>query len=163
MELILQVLGIVNTSYYVRGQYKIIDTVPLTRRTVMLYPPGSPVEDNVTQAELPNSPRSRPPSAPRSPNSPTAALPTESTFTSATVIRDTNGLPFAPTVNKAGQAYLKHGMVFPFSVTMPHKHRRDATVDLPPSCQVHQADMQANVEYLLRVKLIRRGWRINET
>jgi hypothetical protein len=140
-----------------------IDIVPLTRRIVKLYPPGSPVGDGVAEDESSSSPGSPPPSAPTSPNSLTAGLPTESTFTSATDIRDTNGRPLGPMVSKGRHAYLNPGMVFSFSVTMPHKHRHDATVDLPPSCQVYQVGMQASVEYLLRVRLTRRGWRINET
>ncbi|RSH85374.1 hypothetical protein EHS25_004770 [Saitozyma podzolica] len=40
------VLGFIDTSCHVSGQYTFIDTIPLVRRAVKLFPPGSGVEDN---------------------------------------------------------------------------------------------------------------------
>ncbi|ORX33832.1 hypothetical protein BD324DRAFT_638806 [Kockovaella imperatae] len=40
----ISIIGLVNTSYYVRGQYTLIDTLPLARRQLQLYPPPDPNE-----------------------------------------------------------------------------------------------------------------------
>lgn len=67
------------------------------------------------------------------------------------------------TMTKEGVPYLEAGQTFDFGLTMPHTHYRDGQAELPPSCQVYQVGMQAGVEYVLRVKMGRKGWRLNES
>lgn len=55
------------------------------------------------------------------------------------------------------------GQTLSFSLKIPAHHYRDEDFELPPSCQVFQVGLQAGVEYVLRVKLSRKGWRLNET
>lgn len=75
-----------------------------------------------------------------------------------------SGAPLPPVRSKDGtQTYIPPGAVLPFSITMPSLHYRDDTVQLPPTCQIYQVGMQASVEYVLRVKLQRKGWRMNES
>ncbi|WVQ78493.1 hypothetical protein IAT38_000579 [Cryptococcus sp. DSM 104549] len=106
------ILGLVNTSYYIRGQYTLLDTLPLVRSATTLFPP----------AELdPDCPRMKDGSPVISPNS---------TFT--------------------------------FTLPMPSSHYKDEDVELPPSCEILQIGLQASVEYVLRVKLSRKGWRMSE-
>ena len=66
-------------------------------------------------------------------------------------------------MTKEGVPYLEAGQTFEFGLTMPHSHYRDGQAELPPSCQVYQVGMQAGVEYVLRVKMGRKGWRLNES
>jgi hypothetical protein len=130
--------------------------MPLVRRSVKLFPPGA-VEDNGPNMDSLVSPASD--VSGTSPTSGTGALPTDP----SAVYRDSNGVPLAPTMSKDGQVYLTPGMVFPFSITMPNKHWRDEAIEIPPTCQIFQVGMQAGVEYVLRIKLARKGWRMNET
>ncbi|WWD16181.1 hypothetical protein CI109_100606 [Kwoniella shandongensis] len=115
-ELEVSILGMVHTSYYVRGQYTLLDTMPLTRLVKPLFPPG------------PDDP-------PLDPYS----------------LRTKDGAPL-----------IQPGQTFPFSLNMPTSHFRDEDIQLPPSCEVLQVAIQATVEYVLRVKMIRKGWRLNE-
>ncbi|KAK8869558.1 hypothetical protein IAR55_000125 [Kwoniella newhampshirensis] len=115
-DLEISILGMVHTSYYVRGQYTLLDTLPLTRTVKTLFPPG------------PDDP-------PLDPYS----------------LRTKDGAPL-----------IQPGQTFPFSLKMPTTHYRDDNVQLPPSCEVLQVAIQASVEYVLRVKLTRKGWRMNE-
>ena len=152
----------VNTSYYVRGQYTLIDTLPLARRHVVLYPaPGPDASDATTDAATGNVPTS----------SSTEATPTSFTaqgaFTSDTS-DDTNNFdpppqlpPIATTVN-GKDTFLAPGQSFHFALRMPDNHFRDVNIELPPSAQIFQVGMQAAVEYVLRIKLSRKGWRLNE-
>lgn len=157
-------LGLIDTSCYVRGQYTFIDTIPLVRRAVKLFPPGSGVEDNGPSLDSLASPVSdlSPTSGATGWSSSSPASPTVNESPKLTAYRDANGMPLAPTVSKHGQAYLTPGMVFPFSIIMPNKHYRDDTVELPPSCEVVQDGMQVEIEYVLRIELARKGWRLNE-
>lgn len=135
----------------------------LTRRVVRLYPTGSG-EDNGEEAEPPAEPSSSSPTA--SSQLLASASPNNANAESSgrqTVICDAIAHPLATSTSKDGQAYMTAGMVFPFAIIMPHKHWRDESVELPPSCQTFQVGMQAGVEYLLRIKLYRKSWRNNET
>nr|XP_019013837.1 uncharacterized protein I206_01911 [Kwoniella pini CBS 10737]OCF52618.1 hypothetical protein I206_01911 [Kwoniella pini CBS 10737] len=105
------IIGMVNVSYYVRGQYTVLDTLPLARNRLQLFPP----------------------------------LADTSTFT------------------KDGQPMIPQNTSFRFSLQMPNAHYKDSNSELPPSCDLQQVGMQANVEYILRVKLSRKGLRFNET
>lgn len=59
--------------------------------------------------------------------------------------------------------WVPQNRTFDFDLNMPYRHFRDENVELPPSCQIIQVGMQAGIEYYLRVKLTRKGWRLNET
>lgn len=179
-----------NTSYYVRGQYTLIDTLPLVRRQVKLYPEEQPAEDVVrddfttlssaTAAATAAGTTTAPPAVPNSTTTTTssgAAGASETAPPTATPAPATPSTPTSPTsplarisafqkqkkVGKDGVPYLVQGQSFPFSLTMPHSHYRDGSSELPPSCQIYQVGMQAGVEYVMRVKMGRKGWRMNET
>jgi hypothetical protein len=64
---------------------------------------------------------------------------------------------------KDGIPFIPPGQTFEFALKMPSHHYRDSNVDLPPTCSIFQVGMQASVEYVLRIKLSRKGWRLNET
>ncbi|KAK4689759.1 hypothetical protein P7C73_g334, partial [Tremellales sp. Uapishka_1] len=104
------IVGMVNTSYYVRGQYNLLDSVPLVQHKLVLFPPSA----------------------------------------------DASTAPTAPSLLTPGES-------FTFSVVMPETHWRDTDVDLPPSAMILQVGMQIGIEYMLDIKLIRKGWRLNET
>jgi hypothetical protein len=59
--------------------------------------------------------------------------------------------------------FIAPGATFEFALKMPSHHYRDSHVDLPPTSSIFQVGMQASVEYVLRIKLSRKGWRLNET
>ena len=144
---LVQVIGLCNTSYYIRGQYTLIDTMPLVRRLVILYPPSEPSDPASATTSTPAEGVGESSTAPgtmstvQNPAQPSSAL--------------TNG--------KDPQAFLPPGQTFSFSIPMPTHHYRDENIELPPSCQVFQIGIQAGIEYVLRVKLSRKGWRLNET
>jgi len=60
-------------------------------------------------------------------------------------------------------AFIPPGQTFDFALKMPSVHFRDSQVELPPTASIFQVGMQASVEYVLRIKLTRKGWRLNET
>lgn len=198
-----QVIGLVNTSYYVRGQYTLIDTLPLVRRQVKLYPPEADgethVEDVVREdfstllaranearpaagastaqgtngtGGTPATATSTTPSAPMPIPVPTSA-PASATPTGSSLSRtiSANFLPKLRSKDKGkdknmtkdGVPFLQQGQSFEFDLTMPHSHYRDGSSELPPSCQIYQVGMQAGVEYVMRIKMARKGWRMNET
>lgn len=77
-------------------------------------------------------------------------------------------VPAQPAVNgkekeKEPVVFMNPDQSFSFSLKIPAHHYRDEDIELPPSCQVFQVGLQAGVEYVLRVKLARKGWRLNET
>jgi hypothetical protein len=59
--------------------------------------------------------------------------------------------------------FIAQGQKFEFALKMPSVHFRDSQIDLPPTSSIFQVGMQASVEYVLRIKLSRKGWRLNET
>ena len=59
--------------------------------------------------------------------------------------------------------FVPQGSAYSFSIRMPESYFRDENVPLPPSAQIFQVGMQAAVEYILRIKLTRKSWRLNET
>jgi hypothetical protein len=67
------------------------------------------------------------------------------------------------TVTTGKDTFLAPDQVFHFSIEMPTTHCRLPNTDLPPSTQIFQVGMQAGIEYILRVKLSRKGWRPAET
>lgn len=224
--LINQIVGLCNTSYYVRGQYTLIDTLPLCRESENLYPPpgmGTAIVDGTEAAfqayingpgAIPNetdTPNAGPssntetsgsstptpltqttqPTQPpqttaintsNSPTSPTAtASPLARTISRNILLKTKSRTKSKANVNisesakpkrtkaeskimtKEGVYYLTPGQTFNFNFEMPHTHYRDSSVELPPSCQIYQVGMQAGVEYVLRIKMGRKGWRLNET
>lgn len=60
------------------------------------------------------------------------------------------------------ETFLAPEQTFTFSIEMPTHHYRETNVDLPPSAQIFQVGLQAGVEYVLRVKMSRKGWRMSE-
>lgn len=64
---------------------------------------------------------------------------------------------------KEPQQFVPPNSTFEFALRMPNHHYRDSNVDLPPTSSIFQVGMQASVEYVLRIKLTRKGWRLNET
>ncbi len=145
-----------NTSYYVRGQYTLIDTMPLARRRAVLWPPETP-ETASSASEWPSNSTSAqvPPLPQGSILSPTTTTSPENVDHFASDSPATNG--------KEPQVFMIPGQTFSFSLKIPAHHYRDEDFELPPSCQVFQVGLQAGVEYVLRVKLSRKGWRLNET
>jgi hypothetical protein len=185
---LLQILGLVNTSYYVRGQYTLIDTLPLGRERRILYPVGgdaetAPDELNGTSNGVDGVEASTSITAPPPPRS--GAADAEASTTTQEVSRVITNSVDAPTTDINGThhesafstllhrrnakakevevPFIPPGTYFDFDLDMPNEHYRDSNVELPPSCQIIQIGMQAGVEYYLRVKLSRKGWRINES
>jgi hypothetical protein len=160
-----KIIGLVNTSYYIRGQYTLIDTLPLCRRHQVLYPPSASTEPEDATTEDPmvtvsadgivadSVPAPPPPratghstaSAPAGPSSEPSAAPTTGQGASKDV------------------TFIPPGQTFEFALKMPTVHFRDSQVELPPTSSFFQVGMQASVEYVLRIKLTRKGWRLNET
>jgi len=66
------------------------------------------------------------------------------------------------TVVVGKETFLSPEQSFEFSIEMPTHHYRETNVDLPPSAQIFQVGLQAGVEYVLRVKMSRKGWRMSE-
>jgi hypothetical protein len=160
-----KIIGLVNTSYYIRGQYTLIDTLPLCRRHQVLYPPSASTEpedattedpmvtvsadgivaDSVPAQSTSNATRQPATSAPAGPSSEPSAAPTTGQGASKDV------------------TFIPPGQTFEFALKMPSVHFRDSQVELPPTSSIFQVGMQASVEYVLRIKLTRKGWRLNET
>jgi len=145
-------MGIVNTSYYIRGQYTLLDTLPLARSLVKLWPPSaSETEDDPTHPSTSNG-HTEPDSG---------STPAQQLVTAEEILRNGTITP-AAAANVSEKDYIPQGKVFPFSISMPNSHYREGDIELPPSCQIFQVGMQAGIEYVLRVKLIRKKWRLNE-
>jgi hypothetical protein len=140
-------MGIVNTSYYVRGQYTLLDTLPLARTFIKLWPVVETSGD-ATSPTTGNDTGEPPPT------------PAPAETTGDDILRDISSTP-NPSL-KSKEDYIPAGKTFPFVIPMPTHHYHEANVELPPSCQVFQVGMQAGVEYVMRVKLIRKKWRLNE-
>ncbi|WVW82768.1 hypothetical protein I302_104779 [Kwoniella bestiolae CBS 10118] len=144
------IIGMINVSYYVRGQYTVLDTLPLARNKVQLFP--KPSEEGTTTSNeqpLPGPNPSVDTSESSQPSSTTNLLPSEPST--------------EPLLTKDGQPMISPNTLFTFSLQMPNCHFKDENSELPPSCDLQQVGMQANVEYVLRVKLVRKGLRFNET
>lgn len=223
-----QILGYVNTSYYVRGQYTLIDTLPLARRQVYLWPAKPPVDGFAHSASaatrggnaaatapstatavtgptgnsavIGSSATTPAPSttpgvtdtaitAATSTNHPATSIQTPDPLT-ASASTQTNGAPpvQAPTPATAPyqmppvpddgfdyananpktlvvgkDTFLAPDQTFHFSIQMPNAHCRLPNTELPPSAQIFQVGMQAGIEYVLRIKMSRKGWRMGET
>ncbi|OXG21708.1 hypothetical protein C366_01391 [Cryptococcus neoformans Tu401-1] len=110
------ILGYVKTVFYARGQYSMMDSYPLGRSAITLFPPSP---ESTEQQHLKQT--------------------------------------------KDGQLLIEPGTTFPFEIQMPTTHWRGDNIDLPPTCEILQLGLQAAVEYVLRVKVTRKGgWRMNE-
>jgi hypothetical protein len=96
-------------------------------------------------------------------DTPVAPPPTSGTISRPSFLKSRKTNPNAKTMTKDGVLYLTPGQAFDFNLVMPNQHYRDNTVELPPSCQIYQVGMQAGVEYVLRIRMGRKGWRMNET
>lgn len=170
------IIGLVNTSYYIRGQYTLIDTLPLCRRMQVLYPPPAPEAEEAAEEE-PTVTISAD-GIQRSEPSTTAATPGDGPNGSATgvngngsegvtpAVLDNEEIVAAPEpqfVGKDGLPFLHQGQTFEFNLKMPNHHYREGNIELPPTASIFQVGMQAGVEYVLRVKMTRKGWRLNET
>lgn len=167
-----QIIGLVNTSYYIRGQYTLIDTLPLCRRHQVLYPPSESTEAEDATTEEPtvtvsaDGIRADPvpgPSTSSSANEPTA--PSSGPTTSAPASSPTQqfGTPGTSQASSKDAQFIPPGQIFEFAMKMPSVHFRDSQVELPPTSSIFQVGMQASVEFVLRIKLSRKGWRLNET
>ena len=162
-----------NTSYYIRGQYTLIDTLPLCRRHQVLYPPAASTEAEDATTEEPTvtitadgvvADRVPDPSS-SSTSRPTASTqpgPAETT-SGPTGEPDTPGINQTSGKEKEKDTFIPPGQTFEFAMKMPNVHFRDSQVELPPTSSIFQVGMQASVEYVLRIKLTRKGWRLNET
>ena len=178
VKLEISLLGLVNTSYYVRGQYTLIDTLPLMRRGLQLFPPLE-TEGFVDAPSVPSqaAPRraglispfmsSLPVTAPSTASTSTTAPDTSAGAGPSSSSGDSPTSPTAassiPTTGAKDVPTISPGSSFDFSLPMPNSHYRSENIELPPSCAVMQVGMQSSVEYVLRVKLTRKGWRMNET
>ncbi|WWD01089.1 hypothetical protein V866_008027 [Kwoniella sp. B9012] len=154
------IIGMINVSYYVRGQYTVLDTLPMARNKTQLFPQTSSSDDtSTTQQDLPNTTSSN--NNQPNPDTPGLDDPPETSTSSST----TNLLPPSaePLFTKDGLPMIPPNTSFRFSLQMPTCHYKDTNSELPSSCDLQQVGMQANVEYVLRVKLIRKGLRFNET
>ena len=163
----------VNTSYYIRGQYTLIDTLPLCRRHQVLYPPTDYTEDATTeeptvtvgadgiQADPPITPAANNVNGAASSSAPgPSSQAGSSTAPGSSAAQSTSS---AQPNGKDGVPFLAPGQTFEFALKMPSHHYRDSNVDLPPTSSIFQVGMQASVEYVLRIKMSRKGWRLNET
>ena len=107
-----------------------------------------------------------------SPPTTTSALPTPSTSTAQPLPANGDAGGYASgglvgggeprTVVVGKETFLSPEQSFEFSIEMPTHHYRETNVDLPPSAQIFQVGLQAGVEYVLRVKMSRKGWRMSE-
>ena len=162
-----------NTSYYVRGQYTLIDTLPLVRRQIQLYPPTAEnAETNTTgirdefdllTGQAPGGSTADPPRTAPAPTGNPLARSISSGILPKLTASGRKQSRASKMMTKEGVPYLEMGQTFEFGLTMPHSHYRDGQAELPPSCQVYQVGMQAGVEYVLRIKMGRKGWRLNES
>ncbi|ORY29960.1 hypothetical protein BCR39DRAFT_530320 [Naematelia encephala] len=150
------IMGYADTSYYVRGQYTLVDTIPLVKETKVLFPEDAAPEGGIFSGYEPI------PSPTPTPAEATSPLRTIlGSITTSRSNSNSNGTQAKPSPSEAG-SFLKPNSVFAFSMTMPSKHYRE-DVELPPSAQVFQLGMQASVQYVLRVRLARKGWRLKES
>jgi hypothetical protein len=160
-----KIIGLVNTSYYIRGQYTLIDTLPLCRRHQVLYPPSASTDPEDATTEDPMVTVSADGIVADS-----APAPSTSNAASAATAPAQAGPSSEPSSTPAtGQGaskdvtFIPPGQTFEFALKMPTVHFRDSQVELPPTSSIFQVGMQASVEYVLRIKLTRKGWRLNET
>lgn len=165
------IIGLVNTSYYIRGQYTLIDTLPLCRRLQILYPPPAPETEEATREEptvtisadgVERHTGTSSTSTQASTSSPNGT----STSNTTPVVLDNSEIgaaPPGPSVGKDGLPFITPGQTFEFSMRMPNHHYRESNIELPPTASIFQVGMQAGVEYVLRIKMSRKGWRLNET
>jgi hypothetical protein len=164
---------LVNTSYYIRGQYTLIDTLPLCRRHQVLYPPTDYTEDATTeeptvtvgadgiQADPPATPAVN--SANGATSVPAAGSSSQGGPSATPGTSNAQPNPSTQPNGKDAVPFLNPGQTFEFALKMPSHHYRDSNVDLPPTSSIFQVGMQASVEYVLRIKMSRKGWRLNET
>jgi hypothetical protein len=89
---------------FIRGQYSLLDAVPILSKVEQLWPPAGEEE------------------------------PTE----------------------------LEDGQVFNFSFPFPTTYPTNPALELPPSISVAQYALQSEVTYWLKIKLKRKGWRMND-
>ncbi|ODO10936.1 hypothetical protein I350_01535 [Cryptococcus amylolentus CBS 6273] len=108
-KLEVSILGFAKTSFYVRGQFSMIDTLPLVRSSLTLFPPARDSQDDSLKRA------------------------------------------------KDGTLLMEGKSEFPFEVEMPSGYWRDQTSELPPTCNIQQSGLQASVEYVIRIKLARKG------
>lgn len=163
-----------------RGQYTLIDTLPLVRRLVTLYPASgdsSVVRDLGPELLFPTEGEASgsgsgtaAPTTDTVPSTetsvevtPTNPPPLSRTISRPNFLKSRKTNPNSKIMTKDGILYLTAGQTFDFNLVMPNQHYRDSNVELPPSCQIYQVGMQAGVEYVLRIKMARKGWRLNET
>ncbi|WWC89850.1 uncharacterized protein L201_004778 [Kwoniella dendrophila CBS 6074] len=150
------IIGMINVSYYVRGQYTVLDTLPMARNKIQLFPRPTETTTFGHSEQLSNHSNGQNLSA----NTPLDSQPSS---TSNLIPPPTQATLVGPLLTKDGQPLLPPNTSFSFALQMPNTHFRDANSELPPSCDLQQVGMQANVEYVLRVKLVRKGLRFNET
>ncbi|WVF71919.1 hypothetical protein IAT40_006729 [Kwoniella sp. CBS 6097] len=168
------IVGLVNVQYYVRGQYTVVDTLPLARRKIQLFPPPSspsstpraPVEpgaatDSSNDTSTPTQLSSSVPSTADTPAASTSSGSASAAATPNAAAGDTPSIP-AGTKTKDGQPTIAPGSKYSFSLKMPNAYYRDKNVELPPTCDLQQIGLQASVEYILRVKLSRKRFRWND-
>jgi hypothetical protein len=160
-----KIIGLVNTSYYIRGQYTLIDTLPLCRRHQVLYPPSASTDPEDATTEDPMVTVSADgivaDSAPAPPTSHATSAPT--TSAQAGPSSEPSAIPAPVPGASKDVTFIPPGQTFEFALKMPTVHFRDSQVELPPTSSIFQVGMQASVEYVLRIKLTRKGWRLNET
>ena len=176
------IIGLVNTSYYIRGQYTLIDTLPLCRRMQVLYPPPTPeaegnqeestvtisadgVERHTRSATEPSGSGSGSGSGSTATANPNGT-PSSTSNGTTPVVLDNAEIGLAPPsqpVGKDGLPFMTPGQKFEFNLKMPNHHYRESNIELPPTASIFQVGMQAGVEYVLRIKMSRKGWRLNET
>lgn len=142
-----------------------IDTLPLCRRHQVLYPPSASTEAEDATTEDPMVSVS----ADGVVADPVPASSTSNGTSTATASAQA-GPSSEPSATSAAEqgaskdvAFIPPGQTFEFALKMPSVHFRDSQVELPPTASIFQVGMQASVEYVLRIKLTRKGWRLNET
>lgn len=162
-----KIIGLVNTSYYIRGQYTLIDTLPLCRRHQVLYPPSESTEPEDATTEEPIVSVSADGIEADRVAAPTASVASGSAAPvgSTSIPPGAGAEPPTPSTSQAPgkDTFIAPGQTFEFAFKMPSVHFRDSNVELPPTSSIFQVGMQASVEYVLRIKLSRKGWRLNET
>ncbi|KAK6903239.1 hypothetical protein I203_108504 [Kwoniella mangroviensis CBS 8507] len=154
------IIGMINVSYYVRGQYTVLDTLPMARNKIQLFPKTSSSDETSAnrQVQPPTTSSNDNQSNPDTPGLDDPPEPSTSSSTTNLLTPSTK-----PLFTKDGLPMIPPNTSFRFSLQMPTCHYKDTNSELPSSCDLQQVGMQANVEYVLRVKLIRKGLRFNET
>jgi hypothetical protein len=144
----------------------LIDTLPLCRRHQVLYPPSASTdpedattEDPMVTVSADGIVADSAPAPPRT--SHTTSAPTASA--QAGPSSEPSGIPAPGQGASKDVTFIPPGQTFEFALKMPSVHFRDSQVELPPTSSIFQVGMQASVEYVLRIKLTRKGWRLNET